>query len=238
MSLILDAHTHTIASGHAYSTMSEMTDAAVKKGLLLLGITEHAPAMPGSCKNIYFHNLKVVPRQQEGIRLMLGVEANIMDYDGSLDLDEQTVTSVDYVIASLHPPCCAPGSKAENTGTYIKAMKNPKVSIIGHPDDGRYPVDFDELVRAAKENHCLLEINNSSLNPKGFRQNARENIIKMLELCAKYNTAVIAGSDAHIKNDVGNFCYVSPLLEEMDFPKELVVNHSVESFLTYILPDR
>lgn len=234
MSLILDAHTHTIASGHAYSTMSEMIDSAAKKGLLLLGITEHAPAMPGTCDNIYFHNLKVIPRQQGGIKLMLGAEANIIDYDGSLDLDSQTISSIDYIIASLHTPCCAPGSKAENTRAYIKAMENPEVSIIGHPDDGRYPVDYDELVRAAKENHCLLEINNSSLNPKGFRQNAHGNLTKMLKLCAKYDTAVIAGSDAHIEYDVGNFCYVTSLLEETDFPEELVVNHSVEAFLSYI----
>ena len=48
MRIELDTHTHTLASGHAYSTISEMIDAAAQKGLKLLGITEHAPAMPGS----------------------------------------------------------------------------------------------------------------------------------------------------------------------------------------------
>lgn len=234
MSFVLDAHTHTIASGHAYSTMPEMVDSAVKKGLLLLGIAEHAPAMPGTCNHIYFQNLKIVPRQQKGIKLMLGAEANIMDFDGSLDLDEQTINCLDYIIASMHKPCLTPGSKTENTRACIKAMENPRVSVIGHPDDGLYPLDYDELVRAAKENRCLLEINNSSLNPKGFRSNARQNLTEMLELCAKYDTAVIAGSDAHIEFDVGNFCFVNSLLEETGFPMELVVNNSVETFLSYI----
>ena len=59
MNIELDTHTHTLASGHAYSTITEMIDAAVDKGLKLLAITEHAPAMPGSCKDFYFYNLKI-----------------------------------------------------------------------------------------------------------------------------------------------------------------------------------
>ena len=60
---VLDLHTHTVASGHAYCTIHEMAAAAAGKGLEILGITEHAPAMPGTCHNFYFHNLKVVPRE-------------------------------------------------------------------------------------------------------------------------------------------------------------------------------
>ena len=67
MQYVLDTHTHTIASGHAYSTISEMAQAAADKGLELLAITEHAPMMPGSCQQIYFSNLVVVPRQMTDI---------------------------------------------------------------------------------------------------------------------------------------------------------------------------
>ena len=51
MKYILDTHTHTLASGHAYSTIDEMIQAAADKGLKLYALTEHAPAMPGSCGN-------------------------------------------------------------------------------------------------------------------------------------------------------------------------------------------
>ena len=57
MNYVLDVHTHTIASGHAYNTMREMAKAASEKGLELLGITEHAMAMPGTCHEYYFQNL-------------------------------------------------------------------------------------------------------------------------------------------------------------------------------------
>lgn len=234
MQYILDAHTHTIASGHAYNTMYEMINSASQKGLKLLGITEHAPAMPGTCTKMHFQNYKVVPREHNGLKLLLGTEANILDFNGTLDLDQDTLNSLDHVIASLHPPCITPGSRAENTHACIKAMENPKVSILGHPDDGRYPLDYDMIVKAAKDNGCLLEINNSSLNPRGFRLNSRENLMEMLKLCVKYDVNVIADSDAHVESDIGNFCYAASLLDEIKFPEELVVNHSLENFLSHI----
>ena len=56
--MLLDLHTHTLASGHAYNTLMEMARAASEKGLRYLGITEHAPSIPGSCDPIYFRNLQ------------------------------------------------------------------------------------------------------------------------------------------------------------------------------------
>ena len=101
MDYLLDVHTHTIASGHAYNSMMEMAKAGFDKGLKLLGITEHAPMMPGTCHSLYFHNLKVVPRTMCGIEVMLGVELNILDYDGHVDLDERTLRQLDLKIASF-----------------------------------------------------------------------------------------------------------------------------------------
>ena len=88
MKISLDVHTHTVASGHAYSTLQEMVAAAQQKNLDILGITEHAPGIPGTCHPIYFRNLHVVPRQMGSLRLMLGAELNILDTKGTLDLDE------------------------------------------------------------------------------------------------------------------------------------------------------
>ena len=70
MKIELDVHTHTIASGHAFSTLQEMAQAAADKGLKVLGITEHSPGVPGTCHPIYFRNLHVVPRRMYGVELM------------------------------------------------------------------------------------------------------------------------------------------------------------------------
>ena len=57
MDILLDVHTHTIASGHAFSSLQEMVKSAAEKRLRLLGITEPTPGIPGTCHLIYFTNL-------------------------------------------------------------------------------------------------------------------------------------------------------------------------------------
>ncbi len=234
MKYVLDSHTHTIASGHAYSTLHEMAREAAEKGLELLGVTEHSLTMPGTCHEYHFQNMRMIPRKLCGIQVMHGTEANIIGYDGSLDMEEYLLETMDVVIASLHTPCIRPGTKEENTRALLGAIENPYVDIIGHPDDSRYPVDYERVVKAAKEERVLLELNNASLNPKSFRENAEPNDRKMLKLCMEYEVPIILGSDAHIQEDIANFRYIEPILDSLGFPEELIVNRSVEEYRKYI----
>lgn len=231
---LLDAHMHTIASGHAYSTLSEMIATGRQKGLKLVGITEHTNKMPGTCHEIYFFNFKVIPRQQDGIEVRMGAEVNIMDYYGNTDFSEIAFSKIDYAIASLHDNCIDPGSQEENTSAIIGAMKHPKIKIIGHPDNGYYPVDYEKLAKAAKEYHVLLELNNSSAHPVTGRLNSRQNIKTMLKFCKQYQTDLIIDSDAHISYDVGNHIYIHEILDEVSFPESLIVNTSVDKFKQFI----
>ena len=158
---VLDLHTHTYASGHAYNTMNEMAYAAKEKGLQLLGITDHAPAMPYSSGPLHFLNLKVARREKYGLPLLLGVEANIVDYEGNLDMEEAVLKQMDIVIASLHTPCIKSGTQEDNTNAYLGAIHNPYVDILGHPDDVRYEVDYETVIREAKNYGTLIELNNA-----------------------------------------------------------------------------
>ena len=229
MRVEIDTHTHTLASGHAYNTIREMARAAKEKGLKALAITEHAPEMPGSCHLFYFVNLRVVPRELDGIKLLLGSELNITDAEGHVDLPTSTIKGLDITIASMHPPCYK-GEKTieEITRAYINIMERDDIDIIGHPDDGRFPVDYEELVKAAKRTGTLLEINNSSLKPDGYRANSKENALKMLEYCKKYEAMVVLGSDAHFDTAIAEYPYVEDVLEEASFPEELIANTSLE----------
>lgn len=230
MKLVLDTHTHSIASGHAYSTIQEMAHAASEKGLELLGISEHASAMEGTCNEIYFRNLKVIPDTMYGVEMLFGIEANIIDFEGNTDVCTRTFECLDYGLASLHTNCIKPGSIEENTNAYLRAMENPYINIIGHPDDSRFEIDYPQLVEKAKETNTLLEINNTSLSPNTLRRNAKSNYYEMLALCAQNEVSIIVNSDAHISYDVGNFQYAIPLLEEIDFPEKLIANLSVERY--------
>ncbi len=232
---ILDLHTHTIMSGHAYNTLYEMVRSASDKGVKLFGSTDHAPGIPGACHEYYFLNMRVIPRELYGVKLLMGCELNIIDFKGTIDLAERFLKKIDFAIASIHDPCYPKGgTAAQNTAAYLGAMKNPYVNIIGHPDDGRFPVDYETLVCAAKEHHVLLEVNSSSLHPKTSRAGARGNYIQMLEYCRRYQVPVIINSDAHCEVDVANHARAHALLEEIAFPEELVVNSSIEKAAEFI----
>ena len=125
MKTLIDAHTHTVASGHAYSTIQEMARAAADKGIQILGITEHAPSIPGTCTPIYFRNMHVIPREMYGVKLLMGAELNILDTRGTLDLDERYYEKyLDLRIAGIHQLCYTPGTPEENTDGMIAAIRN------------------------------------------------------------------------------------------------------------------
>lgn len=229
MKIEIDTHTHTVSSGHAYSTMREMAQAAAEKGLRGLAITDHTPDMPGSTHIYHFQNLRVVPRQMCGIELLLGAELNIRNASGEVDVPQPLLKTLDITIASMHSHCYADETTKEKvTGGYLQVMENPFVDIIGHPDDGRYPVDYEALVKKAKETGTLLEVNNSSLKPTSFRVNTKENVLEMLRLCRQYEASIVLGTDSHIDATIGDYTDTEAVLAEAGFPDELIANTSLE----------
>lgn len=231
--VLIDAHTHTVASGHGYSTIQEMARAAADKGLQVLGITEHGPSIQGTCSLLYFKNMFVVPREMYGIRLLMGCEVNILDTTGRLDLNEEYMDRLDIGVAGIHVVCWQGGTKEENTDGVISAMKHRKVHIISHPGDGTAELNFERLVKASAETHTLLEINNHSLAPKRQKPAARENNLELLRLCRKHDVPVMLGSDAHVSFQIADYERLTPLLKETDFPDELVMNYWPERFFEY-----
>ena len=125
-------------------------------------------------------------------KILQGCEANIMS-DGSIDIKDEALKKLDYVIAGIHSQMKM--SKEKMTERIIKAMRNKNVDIISHPT-GRilkqrdeYEIDFDKILRAAKETGTILEIN---ANPYRLDLNDK-NIKKVKEIGAK----MIISSDAH-----------------------------------------
>ena len=237
MKFVLDAHTHTLASGHAYNTITEMAAAAKAAGLQALGITEHGPTVPGSCHPIYYSNSKILDRHSLGIELLMGVEMNILDYDGTVDVAPNYLRWIDIGIAGAHPPVAyTPGTRQENTAALLKAMHNPDVDVISHPDDSRVPVNFDELARAAAESGVLLELNNASLHPLNIRSkgNPAAQMLRLMESCYKHRAHVLVSSDAHCATEVGKFTAVEALLQQAGFPEELIVNTSLEKLKKHL----
>ena len=237
MHLIADLHTHTLASGHAYGTIREMAKAAAEKGLKMLGISEHAPGIPGTVDPFYYNNFEVMPRFLYGVEIVHGSEINVLN-DGSLSLEEKYIRKLDYAIAGIHDLCYQDAGREQNTRNVIACMRHPKVRLISHPDDDRTPLDYEMLVAGAKETGTALEINNSSLVKRERRLNCFENYRHMLRLCREARVPVIVSSDAHDPFWVGEHGLALALLKEEAFPEELVLNADESRLKAFLGPLR
>lgn len=220
-----DLHTHTCASGHGTSDrITDMAKEAAKRRMGLLGISDHGPASTGSADLSYFRSLFLCEKTRFGVALRYGAEANILDTDGSLDIPDDILKTLDFCIISMHRPIYTSGSIAENTRAYIRAMRHPKIRIIGHCDDSRFPVDYRELVQAALSAGVLPELNNASLLPDSYRKNCRAGAAKLLDTCASLSCPIILSSDSHGRGHIGEAAEALKLLRESDFPEALVQN--------------
>ena len=159
-----DMHTHSIASGHGTEcTITNMARAAAGKGLRLLGITDHGPGTLAAGTSSYFRSLTYSPKKHFGVDLLYGIELNILDRKGTVDLDQELLCKLDYAIASMHTWNYRPGTRDENTEAFVNVMKNPCVKILGHSDNTHYPVNYDVLARTARETGTIFEINEASV---------------------------------------------------------------------------
>lgn len=232
MKYVVDVHTHTIVSGHAYTTLLENVKEAKAKGIKILGNTEHGPKMPGGPHLFHFGNIKVIPREIYGVTILRGCEANIMDFNGNLDIPDYIEERLDLIIASLHDVCIKPGTKEENTRAILGAMDNPSVHIIGHSGNPAFPIFQEAMVKKALEKDVLIELNNSSL--AGSRKGSEDNCAMIAKLCKEYGVKVIIGSDAHTCFHIGEFDLVHKLLEEINMPEELIMNNDEFKLLKYL----
>ena len=101
--ILIDLHTHSLNSGHGSNdTITDMAKAAAKSGIQILGISEHGPATAGSVNSSYFRSLKLANRKRFGITILYGAEVNILTPTGTLDLDDDVLSCLDYALVSIH----------------------------------------------------------------------------------------------------------------------------------------
>lgn len=228
MKLVIDTHMHTVASGHAYSTWEEMAHAASEKGLKMIAITDHSPKMPGSTHELYFYNLSVIPKEMFGVRILKGVELNILDADGTIDLPTHILRKLDFVIASLHGIIVMNMGVEGNTKALRSALRNPYIDGIAHPGEFYFPIDPVAVCNTALAEQKFLEINNqhSSIDVDCNRE--------LIEVARDMGVHFMTGSDAHFRTDVGEFKYVHEFLDELDISPKQVLNSDVAHMERYL----
>ncbi len=230
MKVLIDAHTHTISSGHAYSTLKENVEQAKAIGLKGIVMSDHSPNMQGAPSYLHFLNMRSLPRYDNDIIIYRGAEANILNKKGEIDLDELSLTSLDFCTASLHLICIDERDEKSLTNALVNTMKNEHVKIIGHLCDPRLPFEIEPVVQAAKEYGVALEVNNVSLDPSMKRFDKSKKIIKLLQRCEDLSVPVTFGSDSHYYSTIGNFDNCIKIFKESGVSEDLVLNTNIDKF--------
>jgi putative hydrolase len=239
--LLADLHTHSISSGHAYSTVTELARGAKRAGLELIAITDHGPACPGGAHPWHFWNLKVLPSAIGGVRLLKGVEANPAPEESSgLDLPDLILEVLDFVAVGFHPLAgFDERDVARNTDAMVRAIANPNVDMVTHPGNiAEFPVDVDAVVAAAVTHDVILELNDHSFEATGSRGRTSADEREFARRALVAGARVAIGSDAHYHMKVGGFERAVGVAEELGFTREDIVNRDAASVLEFLTSKR
>lgn len=251
----IDCHVHTIFSNHAHCTIRDNIVEAAERKLEAIGIADHfgpgfvnmgASNDPGNAFAVLgnFLNTEALPEMWHGVRLFRSVEVDITDAKGTLfgeeyplpfafsdeihTLNDAVLAQTDYAIASIHR---IPGSEnitaAQGTGMYCRALRHPKIYILGHIGRAGIPFDIDEVLKTAKEAGKIIEINEHSFD---FGGRHKDICTKIAVRCAELGVWIAVNSDAHCSSAVGIFPKALAMLEEIGFPQELIANENLEKF--------
>lgn len=198
----------------------------------MFSLTEHGPEMPDSPHPCHFGNRKILPRHINGVAMLRGAEGNISPLLGGLDISEHMYDYLDFVIARFHEPVFEPSDVKTHTQAVINTFESGRCQVLGHPGNPNYPLHYSEVIRAAKDNNVLIEINNSSFTHS--RIGSAPYCQKILELVDTLDWKVCFASDAHVAYDVGNCQKAVELVQKIGFPEERIINRDAKSFLAFL----
>lgn len=220
MKIFGDYHTHTVYS-HGKDTIRDNVESAIQKGLREIAICDHGPGhMFFGVKKEKLKEMRKeidkLNKEYKNIKILLGMEANIVSYGGEIDVDDELLKLLDILLVGFHY-----GSKLKkindvykmyflnkfffrsshmkrkarelNTKALISAIERYDIDLITHPT-AKIDVDVIELARAASRRGTALEINSShgSLT------------VEEISLIMNENVKFMINSDAHSKERVGD----------------------------------
>src|SRR4030042_1189346 len=195
-----DLHIHTIASGHAHNTILEYINRAKELKMKMIGISDHGPSCPDvSINNTYFRTLERLPDKIDGVRILKGIEANIINKKGDLDIPDELIDRLDYIMAGLHrTESVKDRGIVVNTKSVVNAIKLGRIDIITHPFFTKeFPLNTERISEAACQHNVLLEVNISCLKGRKLQKDTLPNLRKMVSIAKKNKQKIIIGSDAH-----------------------------------------
>jgi len=225
-----DLHVHTLFSQCGIHTALEILARANEIGLKGIAITDHGPALPDERINSPFFERFKSPYPD--LIFLKGMECNLADADGKIDIPLRFKSCMDVVLLGIHPNTPTGLSVSAYTDMLIAAIeKNPCVDIITHPNDPNYPVDYKRLATAAKAAGAALELNNSKIL---YARAETQSAIDLVTVCRDEGCKMAVNSDTHAIHELGLDDSVRPILESLKFPDELIINRDEKSTMEFI----
>jgi len=240
MQAIADFHTHTVYS-HGKGTVEENVVAAIKRGLKTIGISDHGPGHffigIGGLEKIreLRKEINKLQRKYPQIEILLGMEANIVDVDGTIDVTAEMLAELDYLLVGYHK-LVRPNSPAafclgvqnfaagwlglkperlrrQNTAAICAAVERYPVKAVTHPGL-QIDIDTEALADACVKRGTLMEINSSYA----------EKLESYIKVALRLGANFLVSSDAHTPEQVGDFSAAFRLIEKVKVPPERLAN--------------
>lgn len=225
----VDLHSHSLFSGCGVHTIIELLEYGKKIGMKALAITDHGRAVGGKINSVYWNRLK---EPVDGIKFLKGIECNVVDESGKIDFPKDFIQYADIILLGLHNNLKEGLGQKRYTEMLITAMeKNPYVDIITHPTDQVFKIEFLPVIQTAKKLGIALEFNNSKLL---YNKVSPEISKEFLKLCIEHKASIVLCSDAHTVNELGRDDLLRPILKEINFPQDLIINSTPEKAYEFI----
>ena len=228
--LQVDLHVHSLFSACGLHTFLELLEHGRCVGLRAMAITDHGLAVGGGrLTSVFFERFQ---QPYPDIKLYKGIEHNVLDEKGTVDVSWQVMPFVDILLFGVHPNLEPHGSKEHYTGMVIAAIeKNPFLDILSHPNDPMYPLDYAIIAKRAKMAGIALELNNSKVL---YARSTAEDALDLVYACKEAGCLMAVNSDTHALQELGRDEAVRPLLEKAKFPEEMIINRTVATAEKFI----
>lgn len=235
--LKVDLHIHTTASRHAHNTILEYINQARKLKMKIIGISDHGPENFSTLADlVYFKEMTRLPEVINGVRVLKGVEANIIDSLGSIDIPDRIIEKLDFIMAGLHNGTpYKHNSEKINTQAIIKTIKSGKVDIITHPFVKRdFPLDIKKVSEVACEHGVLLELNLSYLAERRVSAGILESLKIMIGTVRRHRKKIIVSSDAHNIWELADDTMLKKYKKQIGLTDDLIINNYPKELLTVL----
>lgn len=237
--LKIDLHLHTVASGHAHNTILEYINRAVELKMKMIGFTEHGPALSGAIlDDLYFQALPRIPKVVKGVRILKGIEANILK-EGSLDVSDAVLGRLDYVVANIHfsSTYVDKGIK-KNTAVMINAIKSGRINILSHPFVEQVPIKVEKVCEAACRHDVLLEVNLHYISERKLNAKSLENLKTMIRVAVKCNKKLIVNSDSHNIWEMADDTSLKRIQKEIGLKNSMIINNYPKELMQLLKIDQ